>query len=70
MKNLHIYKKLAKKKFSKFKASELITSFSISSPGSLVFTIVLMTMRFLFVVNTIGKARDQVTLNYQLIGNS
>ena len=54
-KNLHIYKKVAKKeKVFKFKVSELVTSFSISSPGSLVFTIALMLMR---------------VLSYQLTGN-
>ena len=58
------------KKVSEFKVSELVTSFSISSPGSLVFTIVLMTLRVFFVVNTIGKARDPETLDYQLTENS
>ena len=52
------------------KISELVTSFSISSPGSLVFKIVLMTMRVVFVVSTIGKARDPGRLSYQLTDNS
>ena len=55
---------------SKFKVSELVTSFSISYIGSFVFIMVLMTMRVFFVVNTIGKARGVGTLNYQLTGNS
>ena len=58
------------RKVSELKVSELVTSFSILSPGSLVFKIVLMTMRFFFVVNTIGKARDPGTLSYQLTDNS
>ena len=69
--NFQFYKKFAKKKkVSEFKVSELVTSFSITSPKSLVFTIVLMTMRVFFVVNTIGKARDPGTLSYQLTDNS
>ena len=59
-----------KKKGFRIQSSELVTSFSISFPGSLVFTIVLMTMRVFFVVNTIGKARDPGTLSFQLIDNS
>ena len=60
------------KKVSESKVSELVTLFSISSPGSLVFTIVLMIMRVLFVVNTFRKARDPGfrPLSYQLTGNS
>ena len=60
------------KKVSEFKISELVTSFSMSSPGSLVFTIVLKAMRVFFVVNTIRKARDLGfrPLRYQLTGNS
>ena len=57
------------KKVSGFKVSELVTPFSISSPGSLVFKIVLMTMRVFFVVNTVRKARDPGTLSYQLTDN-
>ena len=49
------------KKVFEFKVSELVTSFSTSSPESLVFKIVLMTMRVFFVANTIGKARDPST---------
>ena len=68
-KNLQLYKKLAKKDF-KSKVSELVTSFSISSPGYLVFMIVLMTITVFFVVNIIGKAKDPATLSYHLTGNS
>ena len=57
--------KACEKKVCKFKVSESVTSFSISYPASLVFTIVLMTMKVFFVVNTIGKARDPVTGNWQ-----
>ena len=57
-------------KVSEFKVSELGTSFSISSLGSLVFTTVLMTMRVFFVFNTIENARDPATLSYQLTANS
>ena len=65
-----IFTRSLRKKVSEIKVSELATSFSISSPGSLVFTIVLMTMRVFFAVNTIEKARDSRTSNYQLTGNS
>ena len=58
------------KKVSEFKISELVTSFSISSPESLVFTIVLMTMKVFLGVNTIGKTRDPGALTYHLTGNS
>ena len=68
--NSHIYKKLVKIRVSEFKVSELVTSFLISSPGSLVFTIVSMIMRALLVVSTIGKTRGSGTLSYQLTGNS
>ena len=62
--------KAGEKKVSEFKVSEMVTSFSISSPVSLVFMIVLMTMRVYFVVNTIGKTRNSGTLSCQLTGNS
>ena len=61
--NLQLYNKLAKKRIQ---VSELVTSFSISSPGPLVFKIVLMTMRVIFVVKTTGNARYPGTLSYQL----
>ena len=62
--------KACEKKVFEFKVSELFTSFLISSPESLVFTIVLMTMRVFFVVNTTRKARDPGILSYQLTGSS
>ena len=68
--NLQLYKKLEKKIGFKLKVPELVTSFSISYPGSLVFTIVLMAVRVFFVFNTIGKARGPGTSSYQLAGNS
>ena len=58
------------KKVSEFKVSGLVTSFPILFPGSLVFTIALMTVRVFFVVNTIRKARNLGTLSYQLTSNS
>ena len=70
MRKTCIFTRNLRKKVSECKVSELFTSFSISSSVSLVFMIVLMTMRFFFVVNTIGKARDPGTLSYQLTGNS
>ena len=57
-------RKACEKKVSEFKISELITSFSTSSPGSLTFTILLMTTRVFFIVITIGKVRDPGTLSY------
>ena len=61
---------VGEKKISEFKVSEVVTSFSISSPGSLVFTIVLITVRVFFVVNNIGQAREPGRLSYHLVGNS
>ena len=58
-----------KRKVSEFRISKLVTSFSISSPKSLVFTTALMTMRIFFVITNIGKARDPATLCYQLTDN-
>ena len=65
-----VFTRSLQKKVSEFNVSELVTSFSISSTGPLVFSMVLMTMRVFFVVNTIGKARDARTLNCQLTDNS
>ena len=48
----------------KFKISELITSFPTPSPGSLAFTILLMTTRIFFIIITVGKVRDSGTLSY------
>ena len=48
----------------KFKISELITSFPTPSPGSLAFTILLMTTRIFFIIITVGKVRDPGTLSY------
>ena len=62
-------RKACEKKVSEFKISESITSFSTSSPGSLTFTILLMTTRVFFIVITIGKVRDPGILSY-LTGNS
>ena len=70
MRKTCVFTRSLQKKVSEFNVSELVTSFSISSTGPLVFSMVLMTMRVFFVVNTIGKARDAGTLNYQLTGNS
>ena len=67
--NLQLYKKLAKK-VSEIKVSELVTLFSISSPGSLVFTIVLMATKIFFGVNAIGKVKDPGTLSYHWTSNS
>ena len=67
---MQLYKKLTQKNISEFKVSELVTSFSISYLGSLVFTMVLMTMRVFSVVNNTGKARDSGTSSYQMAGNS
>ena len=68
MRKTCIFTRSLRKKGFRIKVSELVTSFSISSPRSLALTIVL-TMRVFFVVNTIGKARDPETSNYQLTGN-
>ena len=57
-------RKSCEKRVSEFKISELITSSSTSSPGSLVFTILLMTTRVFFIVISIGKVRDPETLSY------
>ena len=57
-------RKTCEKRVSEFKISELITSFSTSSPGSLAFTILLMTTRVFFIVISIGKVRDPETLSY------
>ena len=57
-------RKSCEKRVSEFKISELITSSSTSSPGSLVFTILLMTTRVFFIVTSIGKVRDPETLSY------
>ena len=57
------------KKVPEFKVSKLATSFSTSSPGSLVLSIVLMTPRVSFVFNNIGKTRDPGTLSYHLTGS-
>ena len=57
-------RKACEKRVSEFKISELITSFSTSSPGSLAFTILLMTTRVFFIVISIGKMRDPETLSY------
>ena len=63
-------REVCEKKFSELQISELFTSFSISIPASLLFKIVLITMRDFFVVNTIVKARDQGTLSHRLTSNS
>ena len=53
--------KAYEKKVSKFKFSELATSFLTSSPGYLAFRIVLMTTSVFFVVSTIGDYREVLT---------
>ena len=57
-------RKACEKRISKFKISELITSFSTSYPGSLALAILLMTTRVFFIVISIGKVRDPETLSY------
>ena len=61
LKNL---RKACEVKVSEFKISELIPSFSTPSPGSLAFTILLMTTRVFFIVITTRKVRDPGTLSY------
>ena len=53
--------KAYEKKVSKFKFSELATSFSTSSPGYLAFRIALMTTSVFFVINIIGDYREVLT---------
>ena len=57
-------RKACEKRVSEFKISELITSFSTISPGSLAFMILLMMTRVFFIVISIGKVTDPDTLNY------
>ena len=57
-------RKACKRRFSKFKISQLITSFSTSSPGFLAFTMLLMTTKVFFIVISIGKVTDLETLSY------
>ena len=57
-------RKACEKMVSEFKISKIITSFSTSSPGSLAFTILLMTTRVFFIVISIGKVGDPETLSY------